>query len=444
MLEDNLTLAKAINICHSMEATKAQLRVMTTRSETDTVTVHELHNEGKSKAVCPSRFANCRNCGSKHQPRQCPAYGKTCYKCGKLNHFAALCRSTLITRRNAEQVNEVTTDTTSQSDPSVLRVQSLCGRKKRNFVGSKMQSTLQVNGTHTCTFKLDTGAEANILPFDLYKQVCSSLLRPTSTVLCGFGNAVIKPLGSIDVAVYDREGREFLLLFYVTDSIGLPILGEYACDLLNLVKKVDSSDDFVQVVHSLITNLPVTTNKLEKIQQATDADKMLQKVKLYCQTTWPRNQKNVIFSVRPYWNVRDTLYAADGIVFSDQRIVVPQSLQSQMLGLIHESHFGIEKSRSHARELLYWAKMVADIERTIANCELRIKYRNNQQREPMISHDILNERFLKSSNLLTNWQKSADLTKLHSHKKYYYDWANSKSLPPLRKGDAVCYRKNKM
>ena len=52
-----------------------------------------------------------------------------------------------------------------------------------------------------CTFKLDTGAEANILPFDLYKQVCSSLLRPTSTVLYGFGDAVIKPSGSIDVAV---------------------------------------------------------------------------------------------------------------------------------------------------------------------------------------------------------------------------------------------------
>ena len=79
-----------------------------------------------------------------------------------------------------------------------------------------MQSTLQVNGTHTYTFKLDTGAEANILPFDLYKQVCSSLLRPTSTVLCGFGSAVIKPLGSLDVTVCDREGREFPLLFYAT------------------------------------------------------------------------------------------------------------------------------------------------------------------------------------------------------------------------------------
>ena len=34
-------------------------------------------------------------------------------------------------------------------------------------------------------------------------------------------------------------------------------------------------DDFVQVVHSLITNLPVTITKLEEVQQVTDADKTL-------------------------------------------------------------------------------------------------------------------------------------------------------------------------
>ena len=126
--------------------------------------------------------------------------------------------------------------------------------KKRNFLGSKMRSTLQVNGTHTCTFKLGTGAEANILPFDLYKQVCSSLLRPTSTVLCGFGNAVIKPLGSIDVGVCDRKGCEFPQVFYVTDIIDLPILGEHAYDLLNLVKKVDIIDESRSLTLDSITH----------------------------------------------------------------------------------------------------------------------------------------------------------------------------------------------
>ena len=60
------------------------------------------------------------------------------------------------------------------------------------------------------------------------------------------------------------------------------------------------NQDLVQVVHSLIINLPVTTTKLDEIQQATKNDEILQKVKNYCQTRWPRDQKNVCSSVQPY------------------------------------------------------------------------------------------------------------------------------------------------
>ena len=43
--EDDLTLAKAVNLYHSMKATKIQLRIMTAHSETNTVTVYQLHNK---------------------------------------------------------------------------------------------------------------------------------------------------------------------------------------------------------------------------------------------------------------------------------------------------------------------------------------------------------------------------------------------------------------
>ena len=46
-------------------------------------------------------------CGSCHPPRQCPAYGKKCAKCGKINHFREACgrvRSRII--HNLEQEPE--------------------------------------------------------------------------------------------------------------------------------------------------------------------------------------------------------------------------------------------------------------------------------------------------------------------------------------------------
>jgi len=64
-----------------------------------------------------------------------------------------------------------------------------------------------------------------------------------------------------------------------------------------------------------------------------------------------------------------------------------------MLALLHESHFGIEKTKSRARELLYWPSMCADIERLISACDICVKYHNNQPREPLLSHNIPNDRY---------------------------------------------------
>ena len=35
----------------------------------------------------------CKFCGTTHRRGSCPAYGKTCQKCSKRNHFAKVCRS---------------------------------------------------------------------------------------------------------------------------------------------------------------------------------------------------------------------------------------------------------------------------------------------------------------------------------------------------------------
>ena len=39
------------------------------------------------------RKGSCRNCGTSHPPRRCPAFGKNCHNCGIEGHYKALCRS---------------------------------------------------------------------------------------------------------------------------------------------------------------------------------------------------------------------------------------------------------------------------------------------------------------------------------------------------------------
>ena len=154
-------------------------------------------------------------------------------------------------------------------------------------------------------------------------------------------------------------------------------------------------EEFEYVVHSVVKNLPITTSKLDEFKEATSNDSTLQAVISYCQNGWPRSQRNVPVDARKYWHIRDTLYCHDGVVFNNYRIVVPSTLQSHMLDLIHESHLGIEKCKARARELLYWPRMSQQIESLISNCNVCCKFQNEHQPEPMISHEIPNERFYK-------------------------------------------------
>ena len=51
------------------------------------------HVRSSSKLVRSSTSTLCNNCGRQHAPRSCPAYGKTCRACNKMNHFEEVCRS---------------------------------------------------------------------------------------------------------------------------------------------------------------------------------------------------------------------------------------------------------------------------------------------------------------------------------------------------------------
>ena len=41
----------------------------------------------------PKNQYDCKRCGRKHGPKQCPTYGEECSKCKKKGHFAEQCRS---------------------------------------------------------------------------------------------------------------------------------------------------------------------------------------------------------------------------------------------------------------------------------------------------------------------------------------------------------------
>ncbi len=94
--EAKLTLATAIFICRAAESTSAQAKAISFSDDVHALTAYSTRNRPRRRqATVTARVPQtCQYCGRRHDkgPRQYPALGKTCSKCGKANHFASVCR----------------------------------------------------------------------------------------------------------------------------------------------------------------------------------------------------------------------------------------------------------------------------------------------------------------------------------------------------------------
>jgi len=59
------------------------------------------------------------------------------------------------------------------------------------------------------------------------------------------------------------------------------------------------------------------------------------------------------------------IFETGGILFYNNKVIVPKELWPHMLKRIHEGHLGVEKCKALARGLLYWPGITKDIENTV-------------------------------------------------------------------------------
>lgn len=86
---EDLNLQKAIDYCRAAEVSKAQARnLQGDKAEIDSLHKKKTQKFNKVRGKENIQKFDCTRCGTRHGPRKCPAYGKKCKKCGKLNHFA--------------------------------------------------------------------------------------------------------------------------------------------------------------------------------------------------------------------------------------------------------------------------------------------------------------------------------------------------------------------
>ena len=211
--ERKLTLDKAISVCRAHESAKQQradlkehgIRRASVRQRPREKVTRTLRANKTKEDHLPNK--KCGRCGRPwHKDiRNCPAKGKNCLKCGKLDHFAAYCRSSTQNRNNAA-TNATPTEPKlgriSANDNRLMRVKhSVRSVNKAPTIdvlvtglnGSKILEALPDSGADL------TAADVNILS-ELNEYV-ENLLQPSHGDTSSVDGSSLREIGQLPVKI---------------------------------------------------------------------------------------------------------------------------------------------------------------------------------------------------------------------------------------------------
>ena len=164
LMKPKLTLQDVLLACRTEELSNRHVKALHEDSEN----VHAVNAKKKpTQSYKPQRYdtrsevTDSKLCGNRHELRKesCPAWKKTCNKCGGKNHFRLKC--TQPSKRNRPAVNTVFNVDSHQSiqlDDELmvaLRLQWKCKPHIR--------------------FQIDNGSSVNIVPLHIYKKASGDM-----------------------------------------------------------------------------------------------------------------------------------------------------------------------------------------------------------------------------------------------------------------------------
>nr|XP_042912826.1 uncharacterized protein K02A2.6-like [Parasteatoda tepidariorum] len=256
-----------------------------------------------------------------------------------------------------------------------------------------------------------------------------------------------KPLTSIVkkpmYAISSRLQRMLLkLIKYQFEIVYVRGSGMFLADTLSrayIKDKVNDDPDMLNAVHT-VKQFPISKRRVEQFINGIKSDPVLKFVYDYCEKGWPKEAQSVPQEVKHYFKIRNELYLECGLLLKDSKIVIPSSLRHEMLLLIHEGHFGIEKSKNRAREVMYWPGMSKDIELLVLKCEICQKFQKSNVKEPLISHSLPTKPFEKIAIDILNFQNVSYLVVVC----YYSKWIEvirlgSKTIAEISKKLKSCF-----
>ena len=139
----------------------------------------------------------------------------------------------------------------------------------------------------------------------------------------------------------------------------------------------DDDDDAVNAFHlAQFEPLPVTA---EQVRRETRRDPTLAAVYQAVQT----GDFSSCTDYQPYYHRRSELTSHQGCLLWGARVVIPPSLQHQVLEELHSSHCGIVRTKELARSYVWWPRIDNDIELCVSSCSNCQQHRHQPAKAPL-------------------------------------------------------------
>lgn len=119
----------------------------------------------------------------------------------------------------------------------------------------------------------------------------------------------------------------------------------------------------------------------QTLRKETAKDQILSKIlkSIRKESIFPNNNE-----LKPYFNMKNEIMEENGILeLNDGRIIIPESMRENTLNILHRAHFGTNKTKLKAKQIIYWPNINSDIDNFINKCIVCNKYGDDPPKVPI-------------------------------------------------------------
>ena len=183
---------------------------------------------------------------------------------------------------------------------------------------------------------------------------------------------------------------------------------------------VVDDEEFQHEVEAFINltaqQLPASEHRMKEITAKQQEDDICTTLIKYCHENWP-GRSHVASCAKPYLSVAAKFSVCNGLLLRGDQIIIPQSLQQEILGKLHCGHQRITKCRERVCRSVWWSGINTDKEVMISKCLICCKHKQ-QNAEPLMPTPFPEYPWQKVATDLFEWKKTIYVLVVNYYSRY--------------------------